>query len=129
MPVYPNLASLRPENIAAYTPATAGWVDGENTTIGYLRMEAGTYSSPHYHHDEQFLYIIRGVLRVAIEGKVEDVPPGGLAHFPPGAVHEVMTLDEPVEFVLSRSPARKDQPEGAIPAQGEKAKSILRPGQ
>ncbi len=126
MPLYPNLAGLRPEGVAAYTPATAAWVDGRHTSIGYLRMEPGTWSVPHYHHDEQFLYILKGTLRAAVEGEILDASPGDLLHFPPGAVHEVLALEEPVEFVLSRSPARGDLKEGVIHATGEKARSLLR---
>lgn len=127
MPIHPDLAGRTPEGIAAYTPATAAWVDGANTSIGYLRMAPRTFSHPHWHHDEQFLYITKGTLRVAIEGEAGDAGPGALVHFPPGAVHEVLALDEPVEFVLSRSPARTNLKEGAIDAAGEKARSKLRP--
>jgi len=103
-----------------------GWVDGERASIGYLRMAPGTFSKPHWHDEEQFIYVTKGRARVAVEGEAGEVGPGALVHFPPRAVHEVMALEEPVEFLLSLHPARSGGQVSAFGAEGEKARSALR---
>lgn len=125
MPVYPNFGS-QSEGGISYTAASAAWEHGRNLSIGYLRMEGGTFSSPHSHRDEQFVYVLKGSARVAIDGEVSDAPAGCLIHFPPGAIHEIQALGgEPTEFLLSRGPARKDPNEDVIRPEGDAAKSIL----
>ena len=126
MRIHPDLPGRREEGQASHTPAIASWVDGRNSSIGYLRMSPGSFSKPHWHNEEQFIYVTRGRVRVAVEGEVGEVGPGALVHFPPKAVHEVMALEEPVEFVLSLSPARSNGKVSAFEAEGEKAGSVLR---
>ena len=126
MRIHPDLPGRREEGAAAHTPASAAWVDGANASIGYLRMAAGAFSKPHWHNEEQFLYVTKGRARVAVEGEAAEVGPGALIHFPPKTVHEVMALGETVEFVLSLNPARSNGKVSAFDAAGEKAKSLLR---
>ncbi len=126
MPIYRNLAGREQGKAADYVSANAAWVDGTHATIGYFRMEAHAHSNPHYHHDEQFLYLLRGRIRAAVEGEIMEAAPGDLLQFPPGAVHEIMALDEPVELLLTRSPARPSLEVLAVTPEGEKAKSVLR---
>jgi hypothetical protein len=45
MPVYPDFGSRREGGIS-YTSASASWEHGCNLSVGYLRMEAGTFSVP-----------------------------------------------------------------------------------
>jgi len=124
--IHPDLPGRKEEGQAAHTPATASWVDGERASIGYLRMAPGTFSKPHWHDEEQFIYVTKGRARVAVEGEAGEVGPGALVHFPPRAVHEVMALEEPVEFLLSLHPARSGGQVSAFGAEGEKARSALR---
>ena len=127
MPIYRNLAQQSQGKAADYVTADAAWVDGAHTTIGYFCMEARGHSSPHYHHDEQFLYLLKGRLRIAVEGEMLNAAPGDLIQFRPGEVHEIMALDEPVELLLTRSPARPSLDVLAVTPEGEKARSLLRP--
>ncbi len=127
MPIYRDLANQEQGKAADYVSANAAWVDGVHATIGYFRMEANAHSSPHYHHDEQFLYLLAGRLRAAVEGTILEAAPGDLLQFPPGDVHEIMALDEPVELLLTRSPARPSLDALAVRPEGEKARSVLRP--
>jgi quercetin dioxygenase-like cupin family protein len=125
MPVYPDFGSGAEGGIS-YTAALASWKHGQNLSIGYLRMEAGTFSAPHYHNDEQFVYILRGNVRVAIGGEIMDAPAGSLVHFPPGALHEIAALgDEAAELLLSRGPARENPNDDVIRPGGEAARSVL----
>ena len=126
MPVYPDFGSGAEGGIS-YTTASAAWQHGRNLSIGYLRMEGGTFSAPHFHKDEQFVYVLRGSVRVAIDGEIVDAPIGSLVHFPPGAVHEIEVIGtEAAEFLLSRGPARENPNDDVIRPEGEAAKSVLR---
>lgn len=126
MPVYPDFGSGAEGGIS-YTTASAAWKHGQNLSIGYLRMEGGTVSAPHSHNDEQFVYILRGNVRVAIDGEIMDAPIGSLVHFPPGAIHEIEAIGiEAAEFLLSRGPARGNPNDDIIRPEGEAAKSVLR---
>ncbi len=127
MPIYKDLANQDQGKAADYVSANAAWVDGVHTTIGYFRMEENAHSSPHYHRDEQFLYLLKGRLRAAVEGEILEAGPGDLLQFPPGDVHEIMVLDGPVELILSRSPARPALDALVLKPAGDKAKSVLRP--
>ncbi|MDE0332586.1 MAG: cupin domain-containing protein [Nitrospinae bacterium] len=127
MPIYRNLAGRNQGKAADYVTADAAWVDGVHTTIGYFRMAAHGHSNPHYHHDEQFLYLLKGGLRIAVEGEILEAAPGDLVQFRPGEVHEIMALDEPVELLLTRSPARPGLEVLAVTPEGARARSLLRP--
>ncbi len=126
MPVYPDFGS-QPEGGISYTAASAAWEHGQNLSIGYLRMEGGTFSAPHSHQDEQFVYVLRGSVRVAIDGEVIDAPAGALVHFPPGALHEIEAVgSDAAEFLLSRGPARENPNDDVIRPVGESGRSVLR---
>jgi quercetin dioxygenase-like cupin family protein len=125
MPVYTDFGS-NGEGGISYTTASASWQHGQHLSIGLLLMEGGTFSSPHFHNDEQFIYVLKGDVRVAIDGEITNVPVGSLVHFPPGTIHEIAVLgDETAEFLLSRGPARKNPNDDVIRPEGEAAKSIL----
>ena len=126
MPVYPDFGS-DPEGGISYTTASAAWEHGQNLSIGFLRMEGGTVSAPHFHKDEQFVYVLRGNIRVAIDGEIIAAPTGSLVHFPPGAIHEIEALgSEAAEFLLSRGPARENPNDDVIRPEGDAAKSVLK---
>ncbi len=126
MPTYPDFGARREGGIS-YTTASAAWKHGRNLSIGLLRMEAGTVSTPHYHGDEQFIYVLKGGVRVAVGGEITEAPAGSLVHFPPGAVHEIAAPPgEAAEFLLSRGPARENPDEDVFYPEGDAAKSLLR---
>ena len=125
MPVYPDFGS-QPKSGISYTTASAAWEHGQNLSLGYLRMEGGTFSAPHFHKDEQFVYVLKGTVRVAINGEISNVPAGSLIHFPAGAIHEIAALGtEMAEFLLSRGPARENPNDDVVRPEGVAAKSIL----
>ena len=88
----------------------------------------GATPNPHYHHDEQFLYLFEGAAcESPWKGEILEAAPGDLVQFRPGEVHEIMALDEPVELLLTRSPARPSLEVLAVTPEGEKARSVLPP--
>ena len=125
MPVYPDFGH-KGEGGISYTTASAEWRHGQNMSIGYLKMEPGTSSTPHSHADEQFIYILKGTVRLAIDGGIHDASAGDLVHFPPGAVHEIEVAGgETAEFLLSRGPSRQNPNEDVIVPDGAAARSVL----
>lgn len=126
MNVYPGFGS-RGESGISYTKASASWQHGQNMSIGYLKMEARSFSDPHAHSDEQFIYILKGILRIAIDCQIHDASVGDLIHFPPGAVHEIEVAgDASAEFLLSRGPARQNPNDDVIIPDNGTSRSILR---
>ncbi|MAE06603.1 MAG: cupin domain-containing protein [Nitrospinota bacterium] len=126
MPIYPNFGS-HPEEGISYTAASASWQHGRNLSVGLLRMEGGAFSTPHYHNNEQFIYMLKGRIHIASGGEISDASPGDLVHFPPGDIHEVAALGvEAAEFLLSRGPARENPNDDVFTPEGEAAKSLLR---
>ena len=111
----------------SYVSAQISWKHGQNLSMGFFRMAAGQGSEPHFHNDEQFIYILKGGLRVAIDGEISEAPVGSLVHFAPGAVHELATpTNDSAEFLLSRGPARENPEADVIKPEGDAGKSILR---
>jgi quercetin dioxygenase-like cupin family protein len=125
MSVYPDFGAAGEGGIS-YTSASADWRHGQNMSIGYLKMEAGSVSSPHYHEDEQFIYLLKGEVRVAIDGKIIEVSTGSLVHFPPGTIHEIsVSGNVAAEFILSRGPAREYPDNDVFTPEGEAAQSVF----
>ena len=102
-------------------------VEGERMQIGLMHKPRGTGARPHSHPNEQWNYVVKGRLRVTIEGEPERVVgPGTLLYFPPGKVHATVALpDEDVIFLVA-----KDLSHGIIgnPADGVRSGPHYDPG-
>lgn len=78
-----------------YSTAIGSVVEGIRTQVGLMRKAAGTGARPHSHPNEQWNYVVRGRLRVHIEGQPEQIAgPGTLIYFPPNIVHATVALPE-----------------------------------
>jgi len=78
-----------------YSTAIGSVVEGVRTQVGLMRKAAGTGARPHSHPNEQWNYVVKGRLRVNIEGEPEHIAgPGTLIYFPPGVVHATIALPE-----------------------------------
>jgi quercetin dioxygenase-like cupin family protein len=78
-----------------YSSAIGGVVEGIRTQVGLMRKARGTGARPHSHPNEQWNYVLRGRLRVQIEGEPERIAgPGTLIYFPPNIVHATVALPE-----------------------------------
>ncbi|MFD2031898.1 cupin domain-containing protein [Ancylobacter dichloromethanicus] len=65
-----------------YSTAFGPVVEGERMQIGLMNKARGTGARPHSHPNEQWNYVIKGKLRVYIEGQEERiVGPGTLLYF------------------------------------------------
>jgi quercetin dioxygenase-like cupin family protein len=87
---------------AGYSSAMGGVVEGARMQCGLIRKARGTGARPHSHPNEQWNYILKGKLRVRIEGEPERIAwPGTLIYFPPDVVHSTVALpDEDVVFFV-----------------------------
>ena len=59
-----------------------------------MTKKRGTGSKPHYHPDETFNYVLRGTLKVNMDGQEFLVPQGCLLHIPPDIVHTAVATDD-----------------------------------
>ena len=74
-------------------------VEGELTQVGVMTLPAGKTSEPHFHANEQWVYILQGNLKVTVDGQKFTAGPGGLIYFPANVVHSVtVTQDEDCKF-------------------------------
>ncbi len=80
-----------------YSTAFGPVVEGLRTQVGLMRKEKGTGARPHSHPNEQWNYVVKGRLRVTIDGEEQVVGPGTLLYFPPNVIH--CTVAEPDEDV------------------------------
>ncbi len=76
---------------------------GERIYSGLVTKKVGTGSKPHYHPDETFNYVLKGAMKVTMDGQVFVVPTGCLLHIPPNMVHtSVATDDGDVTYLVWR---------------------------
>ena len=74
-------------------------VEGELTQVGVMTLPAGQSSAPHFHPNEQWVYVLQGKLRATVDGEVSEVGPGHLLYFPANVVHSVtVSADEDCHF-------------------------------
>lgn len=93
-----------------YSTSKGGVVEGDRMLVGYIHKARGTGSRPHSHPNEQFNYVLRGTLRVEIDGQTFDAPAGTLVYVPANIEHSMVALpDEDVMFL-----AIKDLSHGII---------------
>ena len=69
-------------------------VEGELTQVGVMTLPAGESSDPHFHVNEQWVYILQGDLEVTVDGETSSAGPGGLVYFPANVVHCVAVSPE-----------------------------------
>jgi quercetin dioxygenase-like cupin family protein len=95
---------------AGYSTSRGGVVEGERMLVGYIHKPRGTGSRPHTHPNEQFNYVLKGTLRVEMDGQVFLAPAGTMVYVPANIVHSmVATAEDDVIFL-----AIKDLAHGII---------------
>lgn len=82
-----------------YSTAYGGCVEGERMMAAVMHMPAGTGSEPHSHPNEQWVYVLQGMMDWTIEGQRQIVNTGELVYVPADAVHHARaTADGDVLF-------------------------------
>jgi quercetin dioxygenase-like cupin family protein len=69
-------------------------IQGEQIQVSLLHFKAHEGARPHQHPQEQVSVVLKGLLRVTIEGITADLGPGDAFHAPPGVVHAADPLEE-----------------------------------
>jgi mannose-6-phosphate isomerase-like protein (cupin superfamily) len=64
--------------------------------------------TPHRHPSAQITYMLKGKMRLSIDGEERVLSPGEFAHVPPNALHGIESLDEDVLALDIFSPPRAD---------------------
>ena len=69
-------------------------IEGELTQVGVMTLPAGQTSAPHYHVNEQWVYVLEGDLEATVDGQKSNVGPGQILFFPANVVHTVTVSKE-----------------------------------
>jgi quercetin dioxygenase-like cupin family protein len=68
--------------------------NGERIYCALVTKKPGTGSKPHFHPDETFNYLLKGALKVSMDGEEFVVPTGCLLHIPANMVHTAVATDD-----------------------------------
>jgi quercetin dioxygenase-like cupin family protein len=68
--------------------------NGEQIYCALVTKKTGTGSKPHFHPDETFNYLLKGSLKVDMDGQEFVVPTGCLLHIPANMVHTAIATDD-----------------------------------
>jgi quercetin dioxygenase-like cupin family protein len=85
-------------------------ITGERMMLAHVYLKRGCVVPRHQHHNEQFTYILEGVLRFWIgesEGEVIDVKAGEVLHIPSMVFHKAEALEDTLDVDVF-SPPRED---------------------
>ena len=77
-----------------YSSAIGTAVTGERMMTALMRMPAGTGSDPHYHANEQWIYVIEGVLEMSVGEVTQQARPGTVVYIPSNAVHNARVIGD-----------------------------------
>ena len=83
-----------------YSSANGPVVEGDRIQVGLINFKRGTGARPHSHPNEQWIYILKGRVRVMVDHQPEKlVGEGALIYLPANVVHAMAGLpDEDVVF-------------------------------
>lgn len=77
-----------------YSTANGSCVEGDRMMVALMHMPLGTGAQPHSHPNEQWIYVLQGVMRVTIDGTTLDAAAGSAVYVPSNALHEVLTIGD-----------------------------------
>ncbi len=84
--------------------------NGDRIYCGLVTKKTGTGSKPHLHPDETFNYVLKGALKVHMDGIDFVVPTGCLFHIPANMVHTaVATGDGDATYLVWRDRVAEKQ--------------------
>ena len=89
-------------------------ISGKQGTLVYWRMKAGAHAATHKHPHEQFVWLIKGTIRLRIGAVERTIKPGEIAVIPGGVEHEAF-FPEDTEVIDFFAPVREDFLTGEIP--------------
>lgn len=110
----------------SYSTGIGGIVEGERIQIGLIRKAKGSGSQLHSHPNEQWNYVLKGTLKVHVNGVETIAPPGTLIYIPANAIHgTVATPEEDVVFLVAKDLSHSVM---GIPVDPSKTGAFFEPG-
>ena len=94
--------------------SAAGSYPAKQGTMVYWRMKAGAHAAGHQHPQEQFVWLIKGAIRLRIGAEERAIRPGDIAVIPGGIEHEAF-FPEDTEVIDFFAPVREDFLTGEVP--------------
>jgi quercetin dioxygenase-like cupin family protein len=82
-------------------------ISGKQGTKVYWRMKAGAHAAVHQHPQEQFVWVIKGAIKLRIASEERATKPGDIAVIPSGIEHEAF-FPEDTEVIDFFAPVRED---------------------
>lgn len=70
-----------------YSPVFGGCVEGERMIVALMTAPAGQQSEPHSHPNEQWIYVLDGVMELVVDGERHTAQAGELIYIPANTVH------------------------------------------
>ncbi|MCC7345893.1 MAG: cupin domain-containing protein [Variibacter sp.] len=90
-----KMADLKQLDLGPDYATTRGFVvEGERMMVGLGRIPKGTVSEPHWHPNEQWIYVLEGRSEMVIEGEKIVGTPGMVIYVPAKAVHEARSTGD-----------------------------------
>ncbi len=77
-----------------YSRAHGPLMTGTQIEVGRLRFGAGEGAVPHAHPQEQIMIVLRGRLRVTLDGQTRELGPGEGFLATPNVGHQVTAVEE-----------------------------------
>ena len=85
-------------------------INGDQMMLTHVYLDKGAVVPMHSHHNEQFTYVLEGVLRFWIgdeESEPIDIGPGEVLHIPAHVPHKAEALEDTLDVDVF-SPPRQD---------------------
>jgi quercetin dioxygenase-like cupin family protein len=76
-----------------YSPVFGGCVEGDRMIVALMTAPAGKSSEPHSHPNEQWIYVLDGVMELIVDGERYTAHPGEVIYIPANTVHCGSTPD------------------------------------
>jgi quercetin dioxygenase-like cupin family protein len=90
-------------------------ISGKQGMMVYWRMKAGAHVAAHQHPHEQFVWVMRGAIRLRMGSDERTIQPGDVAVIPGGVEHEAF-FPEDTEVIDFFAPVREDFLSGGVPS-------------
>jgi quercetin dioxygenase-like cupin family protein len=93
---------------------TRRFANSDTTMLAEVRMMAGDIVPAHRHHNEQFTYVISGLMKFFLGDEDEEIQlvgPGQMIAIPGGLLHKVEILEDTFELDVF-NPPRQDWIDG-----------------
>jgi quercetin dioxygenase-like cupin family protein len=76
-----------------YSPVFGGCVEGDRMIVALMTAPGGQRSEPHSHPNEQWIFVLDGVMELIVDGRTHTARAGELIYIPANTVHCGSTPD------------------------------------